>query len=163
MAQNEMKALRRLPLAWCAQLPAGCVVAMEACSNAHHLARRLRTMGLDARLIAASFVSPYRMECPSGKNDMTDAAAICEAASRPTRERLGLGFVADRFDVVPVGANDESCIVVRVIVRAQTRRTIVFATRFQSCAIEGLDLLAILGHERQVKMRRLLLGLIQAQ
>ena len=69
--------------AWCAQLPAGCMVAMEACSGAHHFARRLRAMGLDARLIAASFVSPYRMEGKGGKNDMTDAAAICEAASRP--------------------------------------------------------------------------------
>jgi len=45
-----------------------------------------------------------------------------------------------------------------VVVRAQTRRTMVFATRLQSCAIESLDLLAILGRERQVKMRRLLLG-----
>ena len=71
-------------LAWCAQLPAGCLVAMEACSGAHHFARRLRAMGLDVRLIAANFVSPYRMEGKSGKNDMTDAAAVCEAASRPT-------------------------------------------------------------------------------
>ncbi len=71
-------------LAWCAQLPPGCLVAMEACSGAHAWARRLRAMGLDARLIAASFVSPYRKEGKSGKNDMTDAAAVCEAASRPT-------------------------------------------------------------------------------
>ena len=71
-------------LAWCAQLPAGCVVAMEACSSAHHWGRKLQALGLQARLIAASFVSPYRMEGRSGKNDMTDAAAICEAASRPT-------------------------------------------------------------------------------
>ena len=71
-------------IAWCALLPAGCLVAMEACSSAHHWARRLRTMGLDARLIAASFVSPYRMEGKSGKNDATDAAAVCEAASRPS-------------------------------------------------------------------------------
>ena len=71
-------------LAWCAQLPPGCLVAMEACSSAHHFARKLRALGLDARLIAASFVSPYRMEGKSGKNDMTDAAAICEAASRPS-------------------------------------------------------------------------------
>ena len=60
-------------LAWCAQLPAGCVVAMEACSGAHHWARELRRLGLDARLIAANFVSPYRMQGKSGKNDMTDA------------------------------------------------------------------------------------------
>ena len=62
----------------------GCLVAMEACSSAHHWARKLRSLGLDARLIAAHFVSPYRMEGKSGKNDMTDAAAICEAASRPS-------------------------------------------------------------------------------
>jgi transposase len=57
---------------------------MEACSSAHHWARRLRVMGLDARLIAANFVTPYRMEGKGGKNDATDAAAICEAASRPS-------------------------------------------------------------------------------
>ena len=71
-------------VAWCMQLPAACVIAMEACSGAHAWARRLRSRGLDARLIAANFVSPYRMEGKSGKNDMTDAAAVCEAASRPT-------------------------------------------------------------------------------
>jgi transposase len=71
-------------IAWCAQLPAGCVVAMEACSSAHHWARRLRALGLDVGLIAANFVTPYRMEGKSGKNDATDAAAICEAASRPS-------------------------------------------------------------------------------
>ena len=72
-------------VAWCQkELPAGCLLAMEACSGAHAWARRLRALGVDARLIAANFVSPYRMEGKSGKNDMTDAAAVCEAASRPT-------------------------------------------------------------------------------
>ncbi len=71
-------------IGWCQQLPAGCLVAMEACSSAHHWARRLGALGLHARLIPANFVTPYRMEGKSGKNDMTDAAAICEAASRPT-------------------------------------------------------------------------------
>src|SRR5437868_3398977 len=70
-------------LAWCVQLPAGCLVAMEACTSAHHWGRKLRALGLDARLIAANLVSPYRMEGKTGKNDATDAAAICEAASRP--------------------------------------------------------------------------------
>ena len=79
------------------------------------------------------------------------------------KEGLGLGCVADRFDVVPVRTNDESSIVVRVVVRAQTRRTIVLATCLQSGAIESLNLLAILCHERQVKVRRPLVGLIQTQ
>ena len=55
-------------------------------------------------------------------------------------EGSGLGFVADHFDVVPVRTNDESRIVVGVVARAQTRRTIVFATRFQSRAIEIFQL-----------------------
>ena len=70
-------------MAWCAQLPPGCLVAMEACSGAHHWARKLIALGLDARLISASFVTPYRMEGRGGKNDANDAAAVCEAASRP--------------------------------------------------------------------------------
>jgi transposase len=69
--------------AWCAGLPAGCLVAMEACGGAHHVARRLHLLGLDARLIAGHFVTPYRMAGKRGKNDANDAAAICEAAGRP--------------------------------------------------------------------------------
>lgn len=69
---------------WCAQLPPGCVVAMEASSSAHHWARKLVSMGLDARIIAAQLVTPYRMQGSGGKNDANDAAAICEAASRPS-------------------------------------------------------------------------------
>jgi transposase len=71
-------------LSWCEQLPKGCVVAMEACSSGHHWARLLRQRGLDARLIAAHFVTPYRMQGKAGKNDANDAAAVCEAASRPS-------------------------------------------------------------------------------
>jgi|GEM_PF-1011969 len=67
---------------WAAGLSAGTVVAMESCSGAHHLARRLRLMGLDARLIAAHFIAPFRVQGASGKTDANDAAAICEAASR---------------------------------------------------------------------------------
>ena len=70
-------------VAWCVQLPAGCLIAMEACSGGHHWARKLRGMGLDARLIAGHFVGAYRMQGKRGKNDANDAAAICEAAGRP--------------------------------------------------------------------------------
>ena len=70
-------------LAWAATLPAGCVVAMEACGGAHHLGRELRLLGLDPRLMAGHFVTPYRVQGRSGKNDANDAAAICEAAGRP--------------------------------------------------------------------------------
>ena len=78
------RALRREQfIEWCSQLPAGCMVAMEASSSAHHWARKLVAMGLDARIISAQLVGPYRLEGHTGKNDANDAAAICEAASRP--------------------------------------------------------------------------------
>jgi hypothetical protein len=54
-------------------------------------------------------------------------------------EYLGFGLVANRFDVVPVRTNHKRRIVVRVVARAQTRRTIVFAARLQSPAIESFD------------------------
>ncbi|MEO5659061.1 MAG: IS110 family transposase [Polaromonas sp.] len=87
-ASGKLVTNRALPrdkfIAWCAQLPAGCLVAMEASSGAHHWARKLVCLGLDARIIAAHLVSAYRLQGKSGKNDANDAAAICEAASRPT-------------------------------------------------------------------------------
>lgn len=70
-------------IAWCERLHEGSIVAFEACSAAHHLARQLSSMGLVPRLIAPCFVSPYRMTGATGKNDATDAEAICEAACRP--------------------------------------------------------------------------------
>ncbi|MGB8377443.1 MAG: IS110 family transposase, partial [Rhodanobacteraceae bacterium] len=45
---------------WLAQLPVGSVVAMEACSGAHHWARRCLEVGLRPRLMAAQFVTPFR-------------------------------------------------------------------------------------------------------
>ncbi len=73
---------------------------------------------------------------------------------------LGIGFVANHFDVVPIWTKHKSCIVVCVVVRAQSRRAIVFATRLQGQAIESFHLLAILSRKRQVKMCRLLLWLV---
>ena len=70
-------------LLWCADLPAGCLIAMEACSGAHHWSRKLIERGFDARIIPGSSVAPYRIQGRSGKNDANDAAAVCEAASRP--------------------------------------------------------------------------------
>jgi transposase len=68
---------------WCRQLPRGCMVVMEVSSGAHHWARKLLAMGLDARIVSAQLAAPYRAEGASGKNDANDAAAICEAAGRP--------------------------------------------------------------------------------
>jgi transposase len=65
-----------------AQLPP-CVIGMEACSGAHHWARLFRVHGHTVKLMAPKFVMPYRMSGKRGKNDAADAAAICEAVTRP--------------------------------------------------------------------------------
>jgi transposase len=70
-------------IAWCAQLPPGCMVAMEVSSSAHHWARKLIVLGLDARIVSAHLAAPYRAEGVFGKNDANDAAGVCEAAGRP--------------------------------------------------------------------------------
>lgn len=66
-------------LAFFSALPT-CVVAMEACSTAHHWGRALVELGFDVRLIPPAHVKPYVRR---NKNDAADAAAICEAAGRP--------------------------------------------------------------------------------
>jgi transposase len=66
---------------------------MKASSSARHLARQLIGLGLDARIISAQLVSPYRSQVATGKNDANDAAAICEAASRPTMRLIPVKFI----------------------------------------------------------------------
>ena len=41
--------------------PQPCVIAMEACSGAHHWARQLTALGYSPKLIAPKFVAPSRM------------------------------------------------------------------------------------------------------
>jgi transposase len=75
-----------------------CIVAMEACATAHHWGRTLAEFGHEVRLIAPKFVKPY---VKTRKNDVADAEAIAEAASRPTMrfvdvrtpEQQGLGMI----------------------------------------------------------------------
>ena len=43
---------------WCRSLQRGCVVAMESCSGAHHVSRRLALLGLDARILPACSLTP---------------------------------------------------------------------------------------------------------
>ena len=58
-----------------------CTVVMEACGAAHHWARMLTGLGHEVKLVAPEAVKPFVKK--GKKNDAADAAAICEAASRP--------------------------------------------------------------------------------
>src|SRR5436309_17248 len=58
-----------------------CLVGVEACATAHHWARELRGLGHEVRLMPPAYVKAY---VKRNKNDAADAAAICEAVTRPT-------------------------------------------------------------------------------
>ena len=55
-----------------------CLIGMEACVGAHHLSRKLKALGHDARLM------PYAC-WRSGSADFRDAEAIAEAVQRRAR------------------------------------------------------------------------------
>ena len=75
------KRLRRSQvLEFFASLPP-CLVGMEACATAHHWARELMALGHEVRLMPPRYVKPY---VKRQKNDTADAAAICEAVTRPS-------------------------------------------------------------------------------
>ena len=58
-----------------------CLVGMEACGTAHHWAREVSKLGHTVRLMPPSYVKGY---VKRSKNDAADAAAICEAVTRPS-------------------------------------------------------------------------------
>ena len=49
--------------------------------GAHHWGREMGALGHDVRLMPAQYVRPY---VKTNKNDASDAAAICEAVTRPS-------------------------------------------------------------------------------
>ena len=72
-----------------------CLIGMEACVGAHHLSRKLKALGHDARLMPARYVRPYSK---GQKNDFRDAEAIAEAVQRPTMKFV-VTKTADQLDL----------------------------------------------------------------
>src|SRR3974390_3234051 len=58
-----------------------CLIGIEACPSAHHWGRELQLLGHIVRLVPPSYVKAYLKR---SKNDANDAAAICEAVTRPS-------------------------------------------------------------------------------
>ncbi len=58
-----------------------CLIGIEACPTAHHWSRQLSALGHTIRLMPPNYVKAYLKR---SKNDANDAAAICEAVTRPS-------------------------------------------------------------------------------
>jgi transposase len=67
-----------------------CLVGMEACATSHYWAREISKLGHDVRLMPPTYVKP---SVKRGKSDAGDAAAICEAVTRPTMRFVAIKTV----------------------------------------------------------------------
>jgi len=83
------------------------LIGIEACGASHHWARMLQSLGHEVRLLPPQYVKPY---VKRNKNDAADAAAVCEAMSRPTM----------RF--VPVKTRDNQAVLMLLGVRERLLR-----------------------------------------
>jgi transposase len=95
-----------------------CLIGMEACASSHHWARELIKLGHRVRLIPPAYVKAYVRR---QKNDAADAAAICEAVSRPSM----------RF--VPVKTIDQQA----VLMLHRARALLVSQRTALICALRG--------------------------
>src|SRR5262249_19722924 len=77
-----------------ANMPA-CLIVMEGCVGVHHLSRRLRVLGHDARTMRGKYGRP---DAKGQKNDFRDAEAMAEAVQRPTMKFVATK-TADQLDL----------------------------------------------------------------
>jgi transposase len=97
------KAIRRNKLLeFFASLPP-CLVGLEASGSAHHWARELIKLGHDARIMPPAYVKPYIRR---QKNDASDAAAICEAVTRPSMRFVGVRSLENQAALMPHKARE---------------------------------------------------------
>src|ERR1700739_641110 len=95
-----------------------CVIGIEACPTAHHWSRKLQALGHTVRLMPPSYVKAYLKR---SKNDANDAAAICEAVTRPSM----------RF--VPIKTKEQQT----VLMLHRTRQLLVRQRTMLSNALRG--------------------------
>ena len=81
---------------WFAKQPP-CLIGMEACGTANHWARELTALGHTVRLIPPSYAKSYVRR---NKNDAADAAAICEAVSRPSMRFVPIKTIEQQAEAV---------------------------------------------------------------
>jgi transposase len=106
-------------------------LALEACGASHHLARLLTSYGHEVKLIAPQLVKPY---VKRGKNDATDAEAICEAMSRPTMRFVPIKTPQQQAALMLIGVRERL-----IQMRTQVANSIRgYAAEFGLIAAKGI-------------------------
>lgn len=88
----KKKLSRAQLLRYFANLPR-CLVGMEACAGAHHVARALGKLGHEAKLMPPQYVKAYLR---GQKNDYNDARAIAEAVRVPSMRFVAVKTAAQQ-------------------------------------------------------------------
>lgn len=108
------------------------VVGIEACGASHHWARELGKLGHEVKIMAAQLVKPY---VKRGKNDAADAAALCEAMSRPSMRFVAVKSPEQQAGLMLLAIRDRL-----VRTRTQVSNSIRgHAAEFGLIAAKGLD------------------------
>jgi len=125
-----------------------CRVGMEACATAHQWAREIAKLGHDTRLMPPIYVKAY---VKRGKNDAADAAAICEAVTRPSMRFVPIKSVEQQSVLMLHRARD-------LLIRQRTQLTNALRSHLAELGLvaekgrEGLHQLAAIvmecGNER---------------
>jgi transposase len=106
-------------------------VGLEACGSAHYWARELRALGHEVRLLPPQYVKAY---VKRNKNDAIDAAAICEAMSRPGMRFVPVKTAEQQAALMLAGRRD-------ALIRRRTQLTNTirgYAAEFGLVAAKGL-------------------------
>src|SRR5471030_791416 len=124
------------------------LVGMEACATAHQWGRELKKFGHDTRLMPPTYVKAY---VKRGKNDAADAAAICEAVTRPSMRFVPIKSVEQQSVLMLHRARD-------LLIRQRTQLTNALRSHLAELGLvaekgrEGLHQLAAIvmecGNER---------------
>ena len=115
---------RRQVLAFFKKQPR-CLVGMEACATAHYWAREIAALGHDVKLMPPRYVKAY---VKRNKNDAADAAAICEAVTRPTMRFVAVKS-AGRQSVLMVHRTHE------LLVRQRTMLVNAMRAHMAACGV----------------------------
>jgi len=130
-AKGEIVVARRLTrnqlIPFFAALPP-CVVAMEACSSAHHWGRAPIALGHEVRLLPSAHVKPFVRR---NKNDPVDAAAICEASARPGQQFVRVRSIENQAALMRHRAREQ--LAGQRVRRRLTQRSPEEAAAFAGC------------------------------
>lgn len=107
-------------------------IGIEACGAAHHWSRELTKLGHEVLLIAPQHAKRY---VKRNKNDPADAAALCEAMSRPDMTFVPVKSLDQQAALMLVGVRDRL-----TGTRTQIANSIRgYAAEFGHIAPQGLD------------------------